>query len=202
MRCSLFVTVVFVSMASTALMAQELPRERPHAFDVSYGFYPVLQISSKINSTGGWGSPWERESIRSIGAINVGYSLDVSKRMQIGVTCSYLNIKEVYVSRSPGYSHEYRLEQITSWAMMPEVSYKWYDKKDGQVYSSLLMGVDVREESIKENARVELSETIRLKELAYQVTVLGAKVGNTRGVFVELGFGYAGYGIGGVFLKL
>ncbi|GAB2541679.1 hypothetical protein GCM10027189_25930 [Rufibacter soli] len=155
-----------------------------------------------MGGAGGWGSPWGRESFRTIGAVNLGYTLDVSKHLQLGVTCSYTNIKEEFSPIGSGSVYEFRLEQTKSWAIMPKVSCKWYDKEDGAIYSSVSMGVDVGVETIKENARLDLDEKKKLNDLAYQVTLLGAKVGNKKGVFAELGFGYSGLLTGGVFLKL
>ncbi|QHL86954.1 hypothetical protein GU926_05685 [Nibribacter ruber] len=206
MKYPIFFTCVLATILSfmrpASLMAQEKPREPRHSFEMGYGFHPVLEISRKVAGLGGWGSSWSRETFRPIGAFTMGYSLDVSKRLQLGVTCSYLSIKEEYESRNPGSSADYRVERTKSWALMPKVSYKWYDKEDGSIYSSLLMGVDVREGTVKENSRTDLDETKTLYELAYQVTVLGARLGNKKGIFAELGFGYSGLNTVGFFLKL
>ncbi|MGL4806587.1 MAG: hypothetical protein ACRC26_09605 [Bacteroidales bacterium] len=154
-----------------------------HLYDFLWGadYCPVIPTLSQIFVYEG--------AKRTTGAISLGYSNQVMKRLAVGVEATYVGIYQSYYKRFTNERVSSRNQHLLSFSPMCRVTY--LNRKYVRLYSQLSLGVGVYLENGSENFRDVTFEG--------HLTYFGMTFGSKLFGIAELGVGsrgFASFGIG------
>ena len=135
------------------------------------------------------------ESHSPVGPVMIGYRHYLNKNISIGIMGSYTAYKTDY-----RYTLKDSVIGTTDdkfYTVMARGDINYVNDNYFQMYSGLSVGLT----NFKTNYADSTSGSISTNHLAYQVNLVGVRVGKNFGAFLELGFGYNGIFNGGISYK-
>jgi len=164
----------------------------------SYGAASAQEIASYFNNMLTFPISFfllSSESRNPVGPVMFGYRRYLNKQLSIGITGSYTAYKTDY-----HYTLNDSLIGTTDdkfYTVMVRGDYSFVHSDYFQMYSGGAVGLT----NFKSNYADSTSKSVSTSHLAFQVNVLGVRVGKNFGAFLELGFGYNGIFNGGISYK-
>lgn len=206
----LFIPFLLLLMVCSPLFAQTTSD-----FYVSYGILSVpdfaelgkgigASIGSAIGSGivdalfgPGSGDPLESTDISGYGPITIGYNFYPGKHIRLGILAAYNHYDVVYTSES-GKTATDKDNWITA---MARLDLNWIHTSGFMMYSGVAAGASYYHSEGTSSETPDIS-TDSDWFFAFQVNLLGFRIGSTVGFFMEFGVGFNGLIDAGLSIKL
>jgi len=194
--CVRLFLIILLLLSYRQTMAQELASEKQQPetqqeLYIGYGLGSVPVIANAIVNLIGDIFVSRGDETQVLGPLMAGYTRSLSDRVSVGAEASYTS----FTSR---YSATGELDYRNNfYVLMPEAKYYWAKQKTVSAYSGAKAGLCY----IRRYPRANSSDDTRLIS-AFQVDVIGVRVGRKAGFYVETGFGYDGFLHGGINVRL
>jgi hypothetical protein len=161
----------------------QLPR---NSVKVGYAVVAIQQLNIGFSSSQ---SSSRQEEYRLLGPINVSYARTVARRVQVGITGTYVRESTTitYTNSTPASVREDRAETR---AIMPLIGFIWMQSEKYSLYSNYMVGVNFWKET-RAYGDLPVQEKRETRE-AYQLNVIGMTYGGRLKGFAEFGVGIAG----------
>jgi hypothetical protein len=174
--------------ATHCLQAQGFRRETYG----SYGLYSTQEIAPGLGFTTANSflqTVKEQNNLEKqlFGPLIFGYNFHFGSKISVGFQVSYSRIK-TYLNRNTTQEYAGRDAYFT---LMPRADYTHFNLDFLRVYSGVAAGVAFLGSKFETAPQTE-NQRASVSGFAYQINVLGARLGKRFGVYAEVGFGYNG----------